>query len=160
MADHYLQKKTEVPWVDPAQDPQIELDGSRVEVVGAAHQFGSFVSGRPRQREAFFLGSGQGVLGLGAHDGIDPTWVELHRRSGRMGDVLLLEEQDGVTTLSFSQPDLDREDAPSVGPGWAYYLDRLGADPAVASSVFVTMVTDSMGFLAFLGLATASGLVG
>jgi magnesium transporter len=39
-------------------------------------------------------------------------------------------------------------------------LERAGADPAVASSVFVTMVTDSMGFLAFLGLATAVGLTG
>ena len=39
-------------------------------------------------------------------------------------------------------------------------LDRLEADPAVASSVFVTMITDSMGFLAFLGLAAATGLVG
>ncbi|SFS03409.1 magnesium transporter [Sphingomonas jatrophae] len=39
-------------------------------------------------------------------------------------------------------------------------LDRAGADPAVASSVFVTMTTDSMGFLAFLGLATAAGLAG
>ncbi|WP_431469210.1 magnesium transporter [Sphingosinithalassobacter sp. LHW66-3] len=39
-------------------------------------------------------------------------------------------------------------------------LERLGQDPAVASSVFVTMVTDSMGFFAFLGLAVASGLVG
>lgn len=39
-------------------------------------------------------------------------------------------------------------------------LERLRQDPAVASSVFVTMVTDSMGFLAFLGLATVSGLVG
>ncbi|HEX8526930.1 magnesium transporter [Allosphingosinicella sp.] len=39
-------------------------------------------------------------------------------------------------------------------------LDRAGADPAVASSVFVTMVTDSMGFLVFLGLASESGLVG
>ena len=38
-------------------------------------------------------------------------------------------------------------------------LERAGADPAVASSVFVTMVTDSMGFLAFLGLATAVGVV-
>ena len=37
-------------------------------------------------------------------------------------------------------------------------LERAGADPAVASSVFVTMVTDSMGFLVFLGLATAAGL--
>ncbi len=39
-------------------------------------------------------------------------------------------------------------------------LDRLNQDPAVASSVFVTMITDSMGFLIFLGLAVASGLVG
>jgi len=37
-------------------------------------------------------------------------------------------------------------------------LDRWKQDPAVASSVFVTMVTDSMGFFAFLGLATAAGL--
>lgn len=38
-------------------------------------------------------------------------------------------------------------------------FDRLDQDPAVASSVFVTMITDSMGFFAFLGLAVASGLV-
>jgi magnesium transporter len=38
-------------------------------------------------------------------------------------------------------------------------LDRLDQDPAVSSSVFVSMVTDSMGFFAFLGLAVASGLV-
>ena len=39
-------------------------------------------------------------------------------------------------------------------------FDRLDQDPAVASSVFVTMITDSMGFFVFLGLAVASGLVG
>jgi len=39
-------------------------------------------------------------------------------------------------------------------------LERSGQDPAVSSSVFVTMITDSMGFFAFLGLAVASGLVG
>jgi len=39
-------------------------------------------------------------------------------------------------------------------------LERSGQDPAVSSSVFVTMITDSMGFLAFLGLAVATGLVG
>ena len=33
-------------------------------------------------------------------------------------------------------------------------LDRFGADPAIASSVFVTTVTDVVGFFAFLGLAT------
>ena len=38
-----------------------------------------------------------------------------------------LTEADGVTTLAFSQPDLDPEDALSVGPGWEFYLDRLVA---------------------------------
>ncbi|KXF77387.1 magnesium transporter [Paramesorhizobium deserti] len=33
-------------------------------------------------------------------------------------------------------------------------LHRFGADPAIASSVFVTMVTDVTGFFAFLGLAS------
>lgn len=33
-------------------------------------------------------------------------------------------------------------------------LDRLKIDPAVASSVFVTMITDVVGFFAFLGLGT------
>ncbi|MGV6821068.1 MAG: magnesium transporter [Parvularcula sp.] len=34
------------------------------------------------------------------------------------------------------------------------WLQRLGADPAVSSAVFVTTVTDIVGFFAFLGLAT------
>jgi uncharacterized protein YndB with AHSA1/START domain len=38
-----------------------------------------------------------------------------------------LREEGGITTLSFTQPDLDQEDGPSVGPGWEYYLDRLDA---------------------------------
>jgi len=33
-------------------------------------------------------------------------------------------------------------------------VDKLGFDPAVSSGVFVTMVTDVVGFFAFLGLAT------
>jgi len=33
-------------------------------------------------------------------------------------------------------------------------LDRFGADPAVSSAVFVTAVTDIIGFFAFLGIAT------
>jgi magnesium transporter len=32
-------------------------------------------------------------------------------------------------------------------------LDRVGADPALASGTFVTTVTDVVGFFAFLGLA-------
>jgi magnesium transporter len=33
-------------------------------------------------------------------------------------------------------------------------LERLGFDPAVSSTIFVTTVTDVVGFFAFLGLAT------
>jgi magnesium transporter len=33
-------------------------------------------------------------------------------------------------------------------------LDRLGFDPAVSSGVFLTTVTDVVGFFAFLGLAS------
>src|SRR3546814_14756688 len=33
-------------------------------------------------------------------------------------------------------------------------LDRARIDPAIAASIFVTMVTDVIGFLAFLGLGT------
>ena len=37
----------------------------------------------------------------------------------------------------------------------------LGADPATASTIFLTMVTDSLSFLIFLGMASAlSGWVG
>ncbi len=39
-------------------------------------------------------------------------------------------------------------------------IERFRADPAIASSIFVTMTTDSMGFLVFLSLAVAMGLVG
>ena len=46
-----------------------------------------------------------------------------------------------------------------AGVGVPVLFDRLGQDPAVASSVFVTMITDSMGFFAFLGLAVAANLV-
>ena len=38
-------------------------------------------------------------------------------------------------------------------------LERMKVDPAISSSIFVTMTTDSMGFLVFLGLATVSGIV-
>ena len=37
-------------------------------------------------------------------------------------------------------------------------LDRLDVDPAVSSAVFVTMMTDCLGFFTFLGLAALAGL--
>ena len=39
-------------------------------------------------------------------------------------------------------------------------LEKFDIDPAVSSAVFVTMATDVMGFLSFLGLAALSGLTG
>ena len=39
-------------------------------------------------------------------------------------------------------------------------LERLGADPALASGTFVTTTTDVFGFFAFLGLASLMLVVG
>jgi magnesium transporter len=39
-------------------------------------------------------------------------------------------------------------------------LERFDVDPAVSSAVFVTMMTDVMGFFSFLGLAALAGLAG
>lgn len=39
-------------------------------------------------------------------------------------------------------------------------LERAGVDPAVSSAVFVTMMTDCLGFFSFLGLAALAGLGG
>lgn len=47
-----------------------------------------------------------------------------------------------------------------VGVLYPLTLDRLRIDPAVASTVFVTVTTDVMGFAAFLGLAALSGIAG
>mgnify|MGYP002822712135 FL=1 len=42
-----------------------------------------------------------------------------------------------------------------TGAGLPIVLRKLNVDPALAGGVLVTTVTDIMGFLAFLGLATA-----
>ncbi len=44
--------------------------------------------------------------------------------------------------------------AGSVGAGVPLFLRRMGMDPAVASAVVVTTVTDVVGFLLFLGIAS------
>lgn len=42
-----------------------------------------------------------------------------------------------------------------VGSGIPFALDRLGQDPALASNIFMTMITDLVGFGGFLAIATA-----
>ena len=44
--------------------------------------------------------------------------------------------------------------AGSVGAGVPLFLRRIGVDPAIASAVIVTTLTDIFGFLFFLGIAT------
>jgi magnesium transporter len=41
----------------------------------------------------------------------------------------------------------------AVGASIPLILRRFGLDPATASTIFLTMVTDSVSFLVFLGLA-------
>jgi magnesium transporter len=44
--------------------------------------------------------------------------------------------------------------AATVGVLCPLVLERLGRDPVMGSSILLTAITDSMGFLIFLGLAT------
>lgn len=64
----------------------------------------------------------------------------LHLTSYAGEEVWLIEldltHADGVTTITFSQPGVTREQVGGVGPGWDYYLDRLvdvetGVDPSL-----------------------------
>ena len=91
-------------------------------------------SGDPASGRVLFAMTFEGAGAAGRRDG-DPR---VRRRRGgcavtsQVGEQrwyldVDLSEADGVTTLAFSQPDVDAEDAPSVGPGWEYYLDRLVA---------------------------------
>ena len=58
----------------------------------------------------------------------------------------------------FTQTDLDKELNMILANLAGYFipviLEKLHVDPALASGVFVTTVTDVMGFFMFLGLAT------
>ena len=55
-----------------------------------------------------------------------PRRLALTSRVGEMTWYLELDlvEVDGVTTVTFSQPDIDPASCENVGPGWEYYLDR------------------------------------
>jgi Mg/Co/Ni transporter MgtE len=46
------------------------------------------------------------------------------------------------------------DDEPNIVTALEFLLKRAGYDPALASSIFLTTVTDVMGFFTFLGLAT------
>jgi magnesium transporter len=62
---------------------------------------------------------------------------------GRFGAVVLLAMWGNMVVASFA------------GAFFPIFLESVGVDPAVASSVFVTALTDLSGFLLLLGLATA-----
>ncbi len=53
--------------------------------------------------------------------------VELPSPDGTWRLSASLRAQDGLTTLVFTQRLAQPYDASSIGPGWHYYLDRLGA---------------------------------
>ncbi len=57
---------------------------------------------------------------------VPPRRLALTSQVGEMRWFLELDldEADGVTTVTFSQPDIDPATAENVGPGWEYYLDR------------------------------------
>ena len=79
------------------------------------------------------------------------------RRAGDSNPIGLVRPESGGQGVNGSFGEEVRD---PVGEAFGAVAGSVDQDPAVASSVFVTMITDSMGFFAFLGLAVASGLVG
>lgn len=77
------------------------------------------------------------VAGISLASGSD-TW--------RLGAVIAISMTCSLTIGTFT------------GTGLPILMRRLGADPATASTIFLTMVTDSLSFLIFLG--TAASLAG
>jgi magnesium transporter len=70
------------------------------------------------------------------------------------GSVIWLIFRDGLLSLTFGLAlIINLFVASLVGVLAPLVLERLGRDPAVSSSVFVTFATDFTGFFAFLGLA-------
>lgn len=83
-------------------------------------EFRMTAEGEDVQPETFTINACEPPRLLDAHsqqEGEDTVW---HL-------VLELTEDDGITTLTFSQSVPNAELAASVGPGWEYYLDRLVA---------------------------------
>lgn len=69
--------------------------------------------------------------------------------------TLLLYHSLGLAAVMASAMVLNMLVAASVGVLCPFVLERLGRDPVMGSSILLTAITDSMGFLIFLSLASA-----
>lgn len=68
--------------------------------------------------------------------------------------VLVWFRSPGLSLVIAAALTLNLVSAATAGVLVPITLKRLGFDPALASSIFLTTVTDVMGFFTFLGLAT------
>ncbi len=68
--------------------------------------------------------------------------------------ILLIYQQLDIAIIFATATIITMIVAGLSGAGLPFLLQKLGIDPAIASGVFLTMLTDMFGFLAFLGLAS------
>ena len=68
--------------------------------------------------------------------------------------IFLIYQQIDIALIFASATVITMIVAGLSGAGLPFLLQKLGIDPAIASGVFLTMLTDMFGFLAFLGLAS------
>ena len=114
--------------------------------------FPDFADWRDQTRTLSGVAAYTGWSATAAGDGsLEPERIPGAAVSWNYFDVL------GVTPL-VGRTFQTAEDAPNADRvvilSEGVWRRRFGADPAVSSSVFVTFVTDVVGFMAFLGLAT------
>jgi magnesium transporter len=106
-------------------------------------QVNSKVAGRLIVRESL-VGLINGAI-AGVLVGLLVTLLSMATGEGswRLGAVIAASMTCSLTVGTFT------------GTGLPMLMRRLGADPATASTIFLTMVTDSLSFLIFLGMASA-----
>jgi len=93
------------------------------------------------------------------------TWRMIWKETivGSLNGIAFAAITGGITALWFASPMLGAVIAAAMvinlfaagffGAMIPIYLDKIGKDPAVSSTVFLTTITDVIGFFAFLGLA-------
>lgn len=96
-----------------------------------ARWIGTFTGDPASGKVAFTMTAEEGATpeDMEIRECVPPTVLRVTAHAGEYHWLLdlVLKEHDGVTTLTFEQPDIDPAGAESIGPGWEYYLDRLVA---------------------------------
>jgi uncharacterized protein YndB with AHSA1/START domain len=118
-------------FVRPFADPREDVWAALTERDRVARWFGAWTGDPTSGSVELVMNEEEGSISqtVGIVECLPPTRlvVDMPSPDGTWRLEASLRAQPGVTTLVFSQRLAEPYDASSIGPGWHYYLDRLGA---------------------------------